>query len=634
MERRALDLHLALCPFVDRPRCAVHDMDKSLSCTFDGERVCPKCFLTGPHRHHRCLPWTSLRAATLQTTAVSIATSLPATSSAGYWVHLARQYLATTTPPLPEYDLTHLPSLYALAAVQVAGDRQAMEGVITSLGGPSVVLDQTLINLFAEAVRPATPAPRPAASRVVASSPEVPASLLDVEAELQLEMESSRQRFKDQFDFAGLRVRATPLVSVVKAGEVNHVPILLDVLSGRKQQDEALPATRPPFSLMIVLDRSGSMAGAKLEMCKDAIKACLDRIGPEDLLHLVMYDDMADVVFVNGSVATRPWNKEQVSSVAARGGTNISAGLERGFEILTSIPNTAGHIKRIFLFSDGVATTRQSEILPLVGGFKEAGVLTSSFGIGADFDERVMKGVSDHGSGTYFFISTPDSIHGIVEKGMRGVERILATDAVLTITGAQGQPVVKIGDGAAGKAATSSACSIVRLGDVRESGLKQVLVELDWQDHPASGAMVPLAHYTLQFKLHGVEPITVNGTVTARATDDWADLGGDYDPAVEVHLAIHEVSVLDRLGLQAAERGDFGAALYYKEGARDLLEAARPKDQVGFVSALLVRCHQRIGELRATVSSRGTKSAAMVRKELHNDKEMEECEDMGFGLFD
>ena len=47
----------------------------------------------------------------------------------------------------------------------------------------------------------------------------------------------------------------------------------------------------------------------------------------------------------------------------------------------------------------------------------DSGVGTSSFGIGSDFDETMMKGIADKGNGTYFFIDEAHEIPSIVDKG-------------------------------------------------------------------------------------------------------------------------------------------------------------------------------------------------------------------------
>ena len=50
-------------------------------------------------------------------------------------------------------------------------------------------------------------------------------------------------------------------------------------------------AARPPVNLAIVLDRSGSMSGAKLDIAKRAVEEAIGRLGPDDRFSVVVYDD-------------------------------------------------------------------------------------------------------------------------------------------------------------------------------------------------------------------------------------------------------------------------------------------------------------------------------------------------------
>merc|ERR1719218_33185 len=58
----------------------------------------------------------------------------------------------------------------------------------------------------------------------------------------------------------------------------------------------AADVVRVPFELCVVLDRSGSMAGAKLSAAKEAVHNIIDALAEGDLLHLVAYDTRAEIV--------------------------------------------------------------------------------------------------------------------------------------------------------------------------------------------------------------------------------------------------------------------------------------------------------------------------------------------------
>ncbi len=53
---------------------------------------------------------------------------------------------------------------------------------------------------------------------------------------------------------------------------------------------------RPPVNLAIVLDRSGSMSGPKLQVAKTAVEEAIGRLQPDDRFSVVVYDDVVDIV--------------------------------------------------------------------------------------------------------------------------------------------------------------------------------------------------------------------------------------------------------------------------------------------------------------------------------------------------
>src|SRR5262245_25015421 len=54
--------------------------------------------------------------------------------------------------------------------------------------------------------------------------------------------------------------------------------------------------TRPALRLALVLDRSGSMQGNKLQIAKRATLAVLDQLTARDSVSVVVFDDQIDIV--------------------------------------------------------------------------------------------------------------------------------------------------------------------------------------------------------------------------------------------------------------------------------------------------------------------------------------------------
>ena len=152
---------------------------------------------------------------------------------------------------------------------------------------------------------------------------------------------------------------------------------------------------RYPFHLCVVLDRSGSMAGTRMNAAKAAVLATIDALQEGDTLHLVAYDTNAEVVFRGGDLTNKAELHERVEAIECKGGlTNIGAGLELGRDLLTGAQSPAA-VRRMFLYSDGCAN--QVPFVrgpPLVGFpiFEGGGVnrAMQNWGGGAQLTERLI----------------------------------------------------------------------------------------------------------------------------------------------------------------------------------------------------------------------------------------------------
>jgi Ca-activated chloride channel family protein len=163
--------------------------------------------------------------------------------------------------------------------------------------------------------------------------------------------------------------------------------------------------------MVIVLDRSGSMSGRKINDARRAILNLLSSLSAGDRFALITYSDRVQIASELEYVT--PGNqrrmKSAVQAVRIGGGTNLGAGLQAGINLLrtsTPSPNPA----KVILISDGLANRGITDVRALsrmATVAVESDFAVSTVGVGAEFNEYLMTAIADQGTGNYYYLENP-----------------------------------------------------------------------------------------------------------------------------------------------------------------------------------------------------------------------------------
>ncbi len=204
---------------------------------------------------------------------------------------------------------------------------------------------------------------------------------------------------------------------------------------------------RLPLNISLVLDRSGSMSGDKIEYVRRAASFVVDNLQPEDILSIVSYDDKVEVEYPSSQVLNKELIKNKIRNLTDRGSTNLSGGMMEGFKQVKSTYKS-GYVNRVLLLSDGLANAGVTYPALLRNMVTEKvrtdGISLSTFGVGADFNEDLMTSLAENGSGNYYFIESPDKIPAIFDQELKGLLSVVAQNMDLELVLPEGVQVDKV----------------------------------------------------------------------------------------------------------------------------------------------------------------------------------------------
>ncbi|MFN7131799.1 MAG: vWA domain-containing protein [Myxococcales bacterium] len=229
-----------------------------------------------------------------------------------------------------------------------------------------------------------------------------------------------------------LTLRATLSDPFLHAGGLREVFLKIDL-----DAEKAAGSERAPVNLALVLDRSGSMAGDKIEHARRAARHLVAQLNERDRFALVTFG--SEVTTLVESVQATPEAKQRlmaaIDGISEIGGTNISGGVEAGLAAIIAYKSRYA-VSRLVLLSDGQANegiVSPEGLSALSRKVNAQGVILSAIGVGLDFNEHVMESMADYGGGAYHFLSDSEQLAAIFDRELQQATRTVASSPVLTI---------------------------------------------------------------------------------------------------------------------------------------------------------------------------------------------------------
>lgn len=266
---------------------------------------------------------------------------------------------------------------------------------------------------------------------------------------------------------------------------------------------------RQPATLQVVLDRSGSMGGGRLEGAETALIALVDRLDPTDNFGLVAFDNTVQIVVPAGPLTNKTAVKQAIAAVDAGGNTDLSSGYLRALQEARRVAGPTG--ATVLLVSDGHANagiTDPDQLGKVAVEAQTHRVTTSTLGFGLGYDELLLGALARGGAGDELFAEEADTAVALISGEVEGLLTQVAQAASLRLTRTphvagievlNDLPVVGLPDGA-----------MLELGSFYAGETRRLLIKLHVPSIPALGLTQAA---TLEF-VHVALPDLVQHTTT------------------------------------------------------------------------------------------------------------------------
>ncbi len=213
--------------------------------------------------------------------------------------------------------------------------------------------------------------------------------------------------------------------NLVQLDEGQLVYALLDVAPRQADQKNAVP-----LNMCLILDRSTSMQGEKMELTKAAAIQIIRMLRPEDIFGIVVFGDRAEVAVPSTFLRDPKLLQSRIQSIKTGGATEILQGLEAGLaEVRRGLdPGRSSHI---ILLTDGHTYGDEPACLERAAEAARLNISISGFGIGTDWNDIFLDKLTSITGSNSTYVSNPTEIQRILVEKFQALERAFVDDVLL-----------------------------------------------------------------------------------------------------------------------------------------------------------------------------------------------------------
>ncbi len=153
---------------------------------------------------------------------------------------------------------------------------------------------------------------------------------------------------------------------------------------------------KPSLAMMLVIDKSGSMGGEKIEMAKEAARAAVELLGPSDKVGVLAFEGENFWVSELHPCTDKGFVLDRIAGLEAGGGTVMAPAMEEAHEALRG---AVAKLKHVIILTDGISAPGDFE--GIAQAMAADRITVSTVAMGGDADQQLLEEIARIGNGRY-----------------------------------------------------------------------------------------------------------------------------------------------------------------------------------------------------------------------------------------
>jgi uncharacterized membrane protein len=208
--------------------------------------------------------------------------------------------------------------------------------------------------------------------------------------------------------------------------------------------DRTLPAKlAPPRSpegtcVVLIMDKSSSMEGRKMELARLSGIGVIDNLRPTDNIGVLIFDNSFQWAVPIRKAEDKTLIKRLIAGVTPDGGTQIAPALAEAYR---KIQTSSATYRHVVLLTDGIS--EEGDSIAVAKDAMSKRITISTVGLGQDVNRAYLEKVAQIAKGRSYFLTDPSGLEQILVKDVLEHTGTTAIEKSITAAVAKPSPILE-----------------------------------------------------------------------------------------------------------------------------------------------------------------------------------------------